>query len=125
MRYFLVTFSLSDKFSLGTICFEHDGFFSYNQLLLQVQKQHPYAKGIVVVNIHEFRNESDYKTYLGETKRTEFHEYLDTIKQIAMHTFFFSYEQTGFITEQVAADYYRNNIPAAEALKDIMAKRLG
>jgi len=67
MRYFLITFSIADRFSVGTITLESEGFFSHSTLLSEVRKQQPHVKGVIVMNIFEFADADDYKTYIGIT----------------------------------------------------------
>lgn len=123
MRYFLVTFSLSDKFSLGTVCFEHDGFFSYDHLMGLVKKTYPYIQSVVIVNIFEFKSEHDYTTYRGEIKMSELAEYVYQIKGYLMKTYMMNVEDVRFVNENSCKPYYDKGISGMDCLTDLMKRR--
>lgn len=116
---------MSDKFSLGTVCFDHDGFFSYEELASIVRKQYPYIKGVVIVNIYEFADREDFLKYKGESKPMDLLDYVHQIRTDAVSSFNWTYDQTSFITAESASSYHEKNVPVSEALKDLVFKRLG
>lgn len=63
MRYFLVSFTLIDKFSLGAISFSCDKFFNKEYVLEKIKEHAPEVNDICIINIYEFQNEIDYNNY--------------------------------------------------------------
>lgn len=63
MRYFLVSFTLTDKFSLGSISFAYNKFFSKEYLLEIIKENAPEVIDICIINIFEFQNQIDYENY--------------------------------------------------------------
>lgn len=86
MRYFLITFSLSEKFSLGSITLSSVGFFSYEYLLESIRKINSSVKSVVVVNIFEFKNEDDYNAYRGEDDMYSEQRFQQWFNRLLVHT---------------------------------------
>lgn len=70
MRYFLVSFTLNDRFSLGSIAFEHEGFFSHGEFLQMVIDNNGVESlkitGVTIISIFEFSNKIDYDKYTNQ-----------------------------------------------------------
>ncbi len=85
MRFFLITFSLVEKWSLGTLCLARENFFTHADLVLEVRKSNPYIRDIMIVNIYEFRDEEDYLIYISGTKISEEERFQRWKKTVETH----------------------------------------
>lgn len=69
MRYFLITFTPTDKFGIGNILCESKDYPSKVSILNKIRE---YDSGknnvndIAIIYIHEFNNQVDYNNYRNE-----------------------------------------------------------
>jgi hypothetical protein len=63
MRYFLISFSLKDTQSAGSLCFADDSFPSHISIEAAISKQRGITTKVIVHNFYEFKNAEDYNCY--------------------------------------------------------------
>jgi hypothetical protein len=63
MRYFLISFSLKDTQSAGSLCFADDSFPSHLKIEAAISKERGIPTQVIVHNFYEFKSEADFNAY--------------------------------------------------------------
>ena len=124
MRYFLVSFCLSDKFSAGQICLVSEDFFSHEYLVEEIKKGYSAVQNVTITNIFEFRNKEDHDAFRGLPKmsndESKLAEYMLRIKTMGSNQLKLSEEVMSRFSLKKAQEFLDLNLPPSVALKELL-----